>query len=173
MSCLSGNSSILLPGTMCSSRRDRYKGDVKTSPLYLPIQLEHVEPGNNIVEWRIRAGTADECQAHGSSRTPNIRLRIALLFQISSALCCLFTGEREEPSDWLSSALPVLMGPGLTNRRLIPESTPLYSSNEWRHCRVQNKNTAIYLNLPKFVPGNLLHIKDADSYYILPILSSR
>ena len=31
------------------------------------------------------------------------------------------------------------------------------------------------MSLPgtKFVPGNLLHIKDADSYYILPILSSR
>ena len=38
-----------------------------------------------------------------------------LLFQISSALRCLFTGEREEPSDWLSSALPVLMGPGVNN----------------------------------------------------------
>ena len=60
---------------------------------------------------RIRAGTADESQAHGFSCTPNTRLRIALLFQISSALCCLFTGEREEPSDWLPSALPVLMGP--------------------------------------------------------------
>ena len=33
--------------------------------------------------------------------------------------------------------------PWLTNRRLFLESTPLYSGNEWRHCRVQNKNPAM------------------------------
>ena len=87
-------------------------------------------------------------------------------------------------------------GSWITNRRLFPESTPLFSGNEWRHCLVQNKNPAMndvtagykirirqwMTSLPgtkqesssdimKF--GNLLHIKNADSYYILPVLSSR
>ena len=79
--------------------------------------------------------------------------------------------------------------PWLTNRRLFPESTPLYSGTAGykiriQHCRVQNKNPALpgtrirhYQVQNKNPAMNDVtagyHIKVANSYYILPVRSSR
>ena len=58
--------------------------------------------GRSIYAGPIRMGNAVESQTEGSllaysQRTPVIRLHIPLLFQISSGLCCLVSGEREKP----------------------------------------------------------------------------
>ena len=48
MSCLSGNSSILLPGTTYSSCRGRYKGDVETS---LSDSYSYFVPGSDVMKF--------------------------------------------------------------------------------------------------------------------------
>ena len=88
----------------------------------------------------IRNVNAVESQTHGSWCTPNIKLHLALLFQISSALCCLISGECGIPCVGL---LKVLMGPGLVHlivlrkNNIFPTITPLYSPvrmNERAEC---------------------------------------
>ena len=63
---------------------------------------------------------------HGSWCTPNITLCIALLFLISSTLCCLILGERGEPCVQLLTVLPVLMGHDINSALVAISMTNVY-----------------------------------------------